>query len=204
MSPELNNHSSEDKSVETTISPDSDVKAQTEQVDHLANKGKVELASDEYRDEALEALKAHTSEMSTILTEGFSNITVRFDQVLSYTQQLPSLSGHLVNFLDAQQKQLQLLIERTTILDDQNKTDVVEMDLPSPITVVNDDFTDQLKSIASTALNISESLDGILDRFTRKDYRQANFSCPNRNRGDYQFVGPKGFYSTCYFLAKNV
>ena len=169
---------------------------------------------------AAAALEAHSMRMEAILSEGFSNITARFDQILTYTQPIPSIENHFIKFLDTQEKQqqvqsqlqlqlqrqLQLLMERGfPILHVTNDTDIRESDGPqSPIPVVNDDFTEQLKTIASTALNISEALDGILDRFTTKDYRQPNYSCPNRNRGDYQFVGPKGFYSTCYHLAKNV
>ena len=181
---------------------------------------KSEAAASGSDSDAAAALKAHSMRMESILSEGFSNITARFDQILTYTQHLPSIENHFIKFLDAQEKQLQvqsqlqsqlqqqlqLLMERSfRTLNGTNDTDIRESDGPQfPIPIVNDDFAVQLKTIASTALNISEALDGILDRFTTKDYRQPNYSCPNRNRGDYQFVGPKGFYSTCYYLAKNV
>ena len=164
---------------------------------------------------ATPALEAHSFKMETILSKGFSTITEKLDQALTYAQSLPSINSHLTDIVGSQEKQLQLqsqlklqlkkLINKSLGGSHIAETGIKHSDgLPSQTLNFKDNSATQLKIIASTALNISKALDGILDRFAVKDYRHPNYSCPNLNRGDYQFVGPKGFYSTCYFLAKNV
>ena len=61
-----------------------------------------------------------------------------------------------------------------------------------------------LKTIVEISNNISTTLDVIVDRSFSMDYRQPNFSCPNWNRGNYQYIGPDGYYSTCYYVQSNV
>ena len=66
------------------------------------------------------------------------------------------------------------------------------------------DVGNKLSLLTEIGSNISQTLDSLLDLSENEVYRQPNFSCPHWNRGDYQHVGPTGFYSTCYYVQPNV
>ena len=58
----------------------------------------------------------------------------------------------------------------------------------------------QLEALTNVTRDIGATLDNVWNRMIRNDYRHPNFTCPDWNRGDFQYVGPDGFYSTCYYL----
>ena len=68
----------------------------------------------------------------------------------------------------------------------------------------NDNNDDVKIPTSGTLIDIRNTLYKIWSRMSSHDYRYANYSCPNWNSGQYQYIGPYGYFSTCYFVQENV
>ena len=88
--------------------------------------------------------------------------------------------------------------------ENKSRNDIGKGDSQLAASGLEREMASSLKTIVQIGNNISATLDVIIDRFSAIDYRQPNFSCPNWNRGNYQFIGPDGYYSTCYYVQPNV
>ena len=101
--------------------------------------------------------------------------------------------------------------------DDNNDDDATATNAPSqanhgmaqPVFTRTDaayvvDVGHKLSLLAEIGSNISQTLDGMVERNKGIDYKQPNAACPDWNRGGYQYVGPTGFFSSCYYVQHEV
>ena len=179
-------------------------------------------------DDVLEA-PSYNQEANTeaILKEGFQNLTSQMDKILEKMETMPSHITNWFSLINEAGKMIQAakVMEENSIRDtaelgnatqaSDNNTDVTHDGtditsglahsfLPQTDVFFKADVSNKLSVLTQIGSNISRTLDGLLDRNAGNDYRQPNFSCPHWNRGDYQHVGPTGYYSTCYYVQANV
>ena len=162
-----------------------------------------------------------------ILKEGFQNLTLQMDKILEKMETMPSfltnwfslinekgkmtqtpkhMEGNLIRGTAELGNATQASVDNTDATDD--ATDIASSSarsvLPRTDTSFEADISNKLSSLTEIGSSISRTLDDLLDRNAGNDYRQPNFSCPHWNRGDYQHVGPTGYYSSCYYVQANV
>ena len=145
--------------------------------------------------------KSSIDSVEQILNEGFFNLTSRFDRMIqSTTREEPTHEPDMASLF-----RLGNLVQNTS--NDKARVSTNETERQSNEELAfgsNAEMASHMKKIVEVNTNISTTLDVIVDRFFTMDYRQPNYSCPNWNRGNYQYIGPDRYYSTCYYKQSNV